>query len=121
MFKWGEFARQFGAFRAASEAQGGGAHHGPDFWARALVARWEGAAAPDREMILRDLDEGEGRQTFGGIIEAMDAKYASRVSEDALEKRWASFPLPGPEEHHLKAWYTRWCDIAKSFEPSGAR
>ena len=120
MFSWTEFARGFCAFRTASEAQGAGFGQGPDFWTRALVSRWGGAAEPDRELILRQLDEDPAHIAFEEIIRLMDERYAARVSAEALEKRWSSFPLQGPEDHHLISWYTKWVDLAKGFQPSGA-
>ena len=43
----------------------------------------------------------------------MDARYQERVSNEAAEKRWASLPLPGPEEHQLVQWWTNCNNLAR--------
>ena len=43
----------------------------------------------------------------------MDARYQERVSDEAAEKRWASLPLPGLEEHQLVQWWTNWNKLAR--------
>ena len=74
--------------------------------------RWSGEAAAERELILGALDDEPGCISFRDIIERMDARYQERVSDEAAEKRWASLPLPGPEEHQLVQWWTNWNRLA---------
>ena len=80
---------------------------------RTLVNRWGGEAAVDRELIFGALDDEPGCISFREIIERMDARYQERVSDEGAEKRWASLPLPGPEEHQLVQWWTNWNNLAR--------
>ena len=51
----------------------------------------------------------------------MDLKYQQRVSDEAIEQRWSSLPLSGPEDHHLVQWWTTWNRMAEALEPDGSR
>ena len=48
-----------------------------------------------------------------GHHRANDARYQERVSDEAAEKRWASLPLPGPEENQLGQRWTNWNKLAR--------